>query len=119
MAGVLRTDLLARLNDLLQINYTKIEQYGSDGAYFQILDFIYDTKPFHVNLWTLNSLSRRCPDVLREDECTTRVRGCCKLQDHAGCFQGAQDRKGSRIFFLGKEPVIRLHWHSRYWWKKS
>src|ERR1700722_8591009 len=71
VAGVLRTDLLARLNDLLQINYTKIEQYGSDGAYFQILDFIYDTKPFHANLWTLNSLSRRCPDVLREDECTT------------------------------------------------
>ena len=36
-----RTDLLAWLNDLLQINYTKIEQCGSGGAYCQIIDSIY------------------------------------------------------------------------------
>ena len=36
-----RTDLLAWLNDLLQINYTKIEQCGAGGAYCQILDSIY------------------------------------------------------------------------------
>ena len=36
-----RTDLLAWLNELLQINYTKIEQCGSGGAYCQILDSIY------------------------------------------------------------------------------
>lgn len=41
MAGVSRTDLLAWLNDLLQINYTKIEQCGSGGAYCQVLDTIY------------------------------------------------------------------------------
>ena len=36
-----RTDLLAWLNELLQINYTKVEQCGSGGAYCQILDSVY------------------------------------------------------------------------------
>jgi len=36
-----RTDLLAWLNELLQINYTKVEQCGAGGAYCQILDSIY------------------------------------------------------------------------------
>ncbi|KAJ2936827.1 hypothetical protein H1R20_g234, partial [Candolleomyces eurysporus] len=36
-----RTDLLAWLNELLQINYTKIEQCGTGGAYCQIMDSIY------------------------------------------------------------------------------
>ncbi|KAG6853467.1 hypothetical protein C0991_004141 [Blastosporella zonata] len=40
-----RTDLLAWLNDLLQINYTKVEQCGSGGAYCQILDSIYGDIP--------------------------------------------------------------------------
>jgi RP/EB family microtubule-associated protein len=40
-----RTDLLAWVNDLLQINYTKIEQCGSGGAYCQILDSIYGDLP--------------------------------------------------------------------------
>ena len=38
-----RTDLLAWLNELLQISYTKIEQCGTGGAYCQILDSIYGT----------------------------------------------------------------------------
>lgn len=36
-----RTDLLAWLNELLQINYTKVEQCGAGGAYCQILDSVY------------------------------------------------------------------------------
>ncbi|KAF9032809.1 microtubule binding protein [Panaeolus papilionaceus] len=40
-----RTDLLAWLNDLLQINYTKVEQCGAGGAYCQILDSIYGDVP--------------------------------------------------------------------------
>lgn len=40
-----RTDLLAWLNELLQINYTKIEQCGSGGAYCQVLDSIYGDIP--------------------------------------------------------------------------
>jgi RP/EB family microtubule-associated protein len=38
-----RTDLLAWLNELLQISYTKVEQCGSGGAYCQVLDSIYGT----------------------------------------------------------------------------
>jgi len=40
-----RTDLLAWLNDLLQINYTKVEQCGSGGAYCQVIDSIYGDIP--------------------------------------------------------------------------
>ncbi|KAG6889894.1 hypothetical protein C0995_013870 [Termitomyces sp. Mi166 len=40
-----RTDLLAWLNELLQINYTKVEQCGGGGAYCQILDSIYGDVP--------------------------------------------------------------------------
>ncbi|EIW81584.1 microtubule binding protein [Coniophora puteana RWD-64-598 SS2] len=36
-----RTDLLAWLNELLQINYTKVEQCGTGAAYCQVLDSIF------------------------------------------------------------------------------
>ncbi|KAB5590930.1 hypothetical protein CTheo_5624 [Ceratobasidium theobromae] len=36
-----RTELLAWLNELLALNYTKVEQCGTGGAYCQILDSIY------------------------------------------------------------------------------
>jgi microtubule-associated protein, RP/EB family len=36
-----RTDLLAWLNELLQLNYTKVEQCGTGSAYVQIIDSIY------------------------------------------------------------------------------
>lgn len=42
---VSRTDLLNWLNELLQINYTKIEQCGTGGAYCQVLDSIYRDVP--------------------------------------------------------------------------
>ncbi|KAF5340686.1 hypothetical protein D9611_007317 [Ephemerocybe angulata] len=40
-----RTELLQWLNELLQINYTKVEQCGSGGAYCQIMDSIYGDIP--------------------------------------------------------------------------
>ena len=43
--GESRTELLQWLNDLLQINYTKIEQCGSGAAYCQVLDSIYGAPP--------------------------------------------------------------------------
>jgi microtubule-associated protein, RP/EB family len=46
--AVSRADLLAWLNELLQINYTKIEQCGTGGAYCQILDSIYGSFPFDL-----------------------------------------------------------------------
>ncbi|KAJ7855316.1 calponin homology domain-containing protein [Mycena olivaceomarginata] len=45
MAGASRTELLAWLNDLLQLNYTKVEQCGAGGAYLQVLDSIYGDIP--------------------------------------------------------------------------
>jgi RP/EB family microtubule-associated protein len=33
------------LNDLLQLNYTKVEQCGAGGAYLQVLDSIYGDIP--------------------------------------------------------------------------
>ncbi|KAJ7491561.1 calponin homology domain-containing protein [Mycena galericulata] len=41
MAAASRTELLVWLNELLQINYTKVEQCGTGGAYCQVLDSIY------------------------------------------------------------------------------
>uniref|UniRef100_D8PYW7 Microtubule binding protein n=1 Tax=Schizophyllum commune (strain H4-8 / FGSC 9210) TaxID=578458 RepID=D8PYW7_SCHCM len=40
-----RTELLQWLNDLLALNYTKVEQCGSGAAYCQIIDSIYGDLP--------------------------------------------------------------------------
>jgi RP/EB family microtubule-associated protein len=40
-----RHDLLAWVNNLLQLNYTKIEQLGTGAAYCQIVDSIYRNVP--------------------------------------------------------------------------
>jgi RP/EB family microtubule-associated protein len=45
MAAVSRTDLLAWVNELLQLNYTKVEQCGTGAAYCQILDSVYGDIP--------------------------------------------------------------------------
>lgn len=39
--GESRTELLQWINDLLQLNLTKIEQLGTGSAYCQIMDSIY------------------------------------------------------------------------------
>ncbi|EMD39482.1 hypothetical protein CERSUDRAFT_45712 [Gelatoporia subvermispora B] len=43
--GESRTELLAWLNDLLQVNYSKVEQCGTGGAYCQIMDSIFGDVP--------------------------------------------------------------------------
>ncbi|GAA5812150.1 hypothetical protein MFLAVUS_005600 [Mucor flavus] len=40
--GESRTDLLAWVNDLLQLNYTKVEQAGTGAAYCQIMDSVFN-----------------------------------------------------------------------------
>ncbi|KAI8076060.1 putative EB1-like protein [Thamnidium elegans] len=40
--GESRTDLLAWINDLLQLNYTKVEQAGTGAAYCQIMDSVFN-----------------------------------------------------------------------------
>ncbi|KAF9365654.1 hypothetical protein BGX34_009085 [Mortierella sp. NVP85] len=46
MAGS-RQELVAWVNELLQLNYTKVEQLGSGDAYCQIIDSIYGDVPLH------------------------------------------------------------------------
>ncbi|KAH3688501.1 hypothetical protein WICPIJ_000518 [Wickerhamomyces pijperi] len=41
MSGESRTELLKWVNELLQLNYTKVEQLGSGAAYCQILDSVF------------------------------------------------------------------------------
>ncbi|KAJ3014685.1 hypothetical protein HKX48_005007 [Thoreauomyces humboldtii] len=43
--GESRTELLAWLNDLLQVGYTKVEQLGSGAAHCQIIDSIFHDVP--------------------------------------------------------------------------
>lgn len=45
MAGESRTELLGWINDLLQLNYTKVEQCGTGAVYCQIFDSIYQDLP--------------------------------------------------------------------------
>ncbi|CCE62309.1 hypothetical protein TPHA_0C01530 [Tetrapisispora phaffii CBS 4417] len=45
--GESRTDLLNWLNELLQLNYRKIEECGTGAAYCQIFDSIYGDVPMH------------------------------------------------------------------------
>ena len=49
--GESRTELLAWINDLLQLNYTKIEQCGTGGVYCQIVDSIYGELRSFVEVW--------------------------------------------------------------------
>jgi len=43
--GESRTELLEWLNSLLQINYNKVEQCGTGGAYCQVMDSVYGDVP--------------------------------------------------------------------------
>lgn len=43
--GESRTELVQWLNDLLQLNYTKVEQCGTGGVYCQVIDSIYGDVP--------------------------------------------------------------------------
>lgn len=49
MAGISesRSELLSWLNDLLKLNYTKVEQCGTGAAYCQIMDSIYKDLPMN------------------------------------------------------------------------
>ncbi|ORY03194.1 hypothetical protein K493DRAFT_328487 [Basidiobolus meristosporus CBS 931.73] len=47
MLGESKSDILNWLNDLLKLNYTKVEQLGIGAAYCQILDSLYGDIPMH------------------------------------------------------------------------
>ena len=67
--GESRTELIAWINDLLQVNYTKIEQCGTGGAYCQILDSIYGPSSAWLRGRALmHGVRRRRADGAGEDE---------------------------------------------------
>lgn len=76
-----RSELLAWLNELLQINYNKVEQCGTGGAYCQILDSIYRKSfptalpacPLGVLLKSFGTHSGH-PNDARQNECEARIR---------------------------------------------
>jgi len=45
-----RTELIAWINELLQLNYTKVEQCGTGGVYCQIMDSIYGEFEISIEL---------------------------------------------------------------------
>lgn len=49
--GESRTELIAWLNDLLGLGYTKVEQCGTGAAYAQIIDSIYGNVPMGKLNW--------------------------------------------------------------------
>ncbi|KAI9838026.1 MAG: hypothetical protein M1819_006180 [Sarea resinae] len=50
-----RQELLSWLNDLLQLNVTKVEQCGSGAALCQVFDSIYRNVPMHRVKWDQNT----------------------------------------------------------------
>ena len=51
-----RTELIAWVNELLQLNYTKVEQCGTGGAYCQIIDSIYGKLEISVEVGCLQRI---------------------------------------------------------------
>jgi RP/EB family microtubule-associated protein len=51
-----RTELIAWVNELLHLNYTKVEQCGTGGAYCQIIDSIYGKLEISVEAGRLQGI---------------------------------------------------------------
>lgn len=90
-----RTELLAWLNELLQINYTKVEQCGTGGAYCQVMDSIYG-KQLHRNaiasdLMILLLTNRRRANAPGEDVREAGIRVPGEFQSAAEYIQGEED----------------------------
>lgn len=105
MAGVgeSRSELLAWLNDLLKLDYTKIEQCGSGAAYCQIMDSIFGDVPMNrVNF-----------DAGSEYEYFTNYK---ILQS---CFTKHKIEKGVMVERLVKcrfqDNLEFLQWIKKYW----
>lgn len=94
-----RTELLAWLNELLALNYTKVEQCGTGGAYCQILDSIYGACASYYAVYIRvpyldQSINRRYRDEQGQDERQTRVRIYRQLQSTTKCVQSQENRQG-------------------------
>lgn len=115
--GESRTELLAWLNDLLQVNYTKIEQCGTGGAYCQIMDSIFGDVPmtrvkmnakheyeFIANFKILQNVFR-AHKIDKPIPVEKLVK--CKMQDNLEFLQWAKRFWDSNYGGQGYDPVAR------------
>jgi hypothetical protein len=94
MAGTSRQELIQWINDLLQLNYTKVEQCGTGAVYCQIMDSIYGEKSF-LNISSYSSISeRRCTNESSENEPKDGVRVSGELQNTSKHLQSEENRQG-------------------------
>ncbi|GJF00221.1 microtubule binding protein [Phanerochaete sordida] len=115
--GESRTELVAWLNDLLQLNYTKIEQCGTGGAYCQIMDSIYGDVPmarvkmnakheyeFIANFKILQNIFR-AKKIDKPIPVEKLVK--CKMQDNLEFMQWAKRFWDANYGGQGYDPVAR------------
>ncbi|OJT02164.1 Protein BIM1 [Trametes pubescens] len=115
--GESRTELLAWLNDLLQINYTKVEQCGTGGAYCQVMDSIFGDVPmarvkmnakheyeFIANFKILQNIFRS-HKVEKPIPVEKLVK--CKMQDNLEFLQWAKRFWDTNYGGQGYDPVAR------------
>ena len=107
-----RSELLAWLNELLQINYTRVEQCGTGAAYCQILDSVYRVSPTISHtfvqdlLLTDMCILSGCANDARQNERKARIRIYSKFQSHAKCVQSETAGEGAYTFSLNHPSTL-------------
>ncbi|KAI1789941.1 microtubule binding protein [Ganoderma leucocontextum] len=115
--GESRTELIAWLNELLQINYTKVEQCGTGAAYCQIMDSIFGDIPmvrvkmnakheyeFIANFKILQN-AFRAKKIDRPIPIEKLVK--CKMQDNLEFLQWLKRYWDTNYGGQGYDPVAR------------
>ncbi|KAM5541201.1 hypothetical protein V8D89_005130 [Ganoderma adspersum] len=115
--GESRTELIAWLNELLQINYTKVEQCGTGAAYCQVIDSIYGDIPmvrvkmnarheyeFIANFKVLQN-AFRAKKIDRPIPIEKLVK--CKMQDNLEFLQWLKRYWDTNYGGQGYDPVAR------------
>jgi len=112
-----RTDLLAWLNNLLQINYTEVEQCGTGAAYCQIIDSVYGDLPmtrvkmnakreyeYLVNYKVLQNVfkAKKIDKPIPVEKLTK-----CKMQDNLDFLQWIKNFWDANYGGQGYDPVER------------
>ncbi|KAJ3097331.1 hypothetical protein HDU97_004942 [Phlyctochytrium planicorne] len=64
-----RTELLAWMNDLLQLGYTKVEQCGTGAAHCQIMDSIFRDVSFGFGSFERSCIGQQTKDGTARKGC--------------------------------------------------
>ena len=80
-----KNELLSWLNELLQLNYTKVEQCANGAAYCQIMDAIYPVRPRAARRALQQRVKQRAAAAVRPprsslaDDCWSAASWRCSL----------------------------------------